>query len=74
MKNVIKGWITSLFGLAVMITDALYFFGIISLPNPSNVPQPLQIGIAFLAGLGLFLLPSTWIEEKLKGYISKKAE
>lgn len=74
MKNVIKGWITSILGLAIMIADGLYFFGVIHLPEPHFVPKPLEIGIAFLAGLTLFMLPSTWIEEKLKGYISKKTE
>jgi len=73
MQNIIKGWITSLLGLCIMIATCVYFFGLVDFPHPDNVPKDTQIAIAFAVGLALFLVPSTFIEERLKKYIDKKA-
>lgn len=74
MNNLVKGWVTSVFGLLVMIIDVLYFFGIIQLPSPENKMEPYHVFVAFVIGLALFSLPSTWIEDTLKGWIKKKTE
>lgn len=70
--NALKGWVTSVFGLIIMIVDALYFFGFIHLPNPQSLQKPSEVGVAFGIGLVLFLMPPTWIEEQIKKYIDKK--
>jgi O-antigen/teichoic acid export membrane protein len=74
MKNVIKGWVTSLIGLAIMVCAGLYFFGILIFPNPESLHKNTEIAIAFGVGLFLFLVPPSWIEEKLKGFVNKKAD
>lgn len=74
MKNVIKGWVTTIAGLIIMIVDGLYFFGFIKLPNPDALNDPSEVAIAFGVGLTLFLVPETWIEEQLKRFISNKNE
>jgi hypothetical protein len=74
MKNLIKGWVTSLFGLAIMIADALYFFGVVNLPEPHFVPKSAELAIAFVVGLMLFMMPSTWIEGRLNDLWNKGKE
>lgn len=74
MKNVIKGWVTSIFGLVIMIVDGLFFFGIIDLPEAMPEGKPLEALIAFLIGLALFVMPSTWIEEKINDLYNKKVK
>ena len=71
MNNLLKGWITSLLGLAVMVIDALYYFGVISLPSHSAVPTDIQVGIAFLFGVVLFWTKPTWIEAKIEIIVDK---
>jgi uncharacterized membrane protein YhaH (DUF805 family) len=74
MKNVIKGWVTSFFGLAVMVLDALFYFGVIKLPEAMPSQKPIEVLIAFLVGLALFVMPSTWIEEKINDIYNKKVK
>lgn len=74
MKNIIKGYITSIIGLIIMVADALYFFGAVDFPSPDYTPKALEVGIAFLVGLTLFLLPSTLLEEFLSRLINKKID
>jgi len=70
--NVIKGYISSLLGLGIMIGTFLYFFGFVQLPHPDAMPKDIQIGVSFGIGLALFLVPSTYIEKKIEQYIEKK--
>jgi hypothetical protein len=74
MNNIIKGWITTILGLAIMVVDVLFYFGVIELPEAEAVGKPMEILIAFGIGLSLFLIPATKLEEKLNKYIDKKAE
>jgi membrane protein CcdC involved in cytochrome C biogenesis len=66
MNNVIKGWITTIVGLGIMVVDVLYFFGFIQLPKPSFVPTPVAVLIAFIVGIVLFLVPHSRIEKALE--------
>lgn len=74
MKNILKGWITSLLGLAIMIIAVLYFFGVIHLPESGFMPKAAEVGIAFLAGLILFIIPETSLEGYLNKLINKKID
>jgi hypothetical protein len=74
MKNIWKGYITSIVGLIIMVADALYFFGAVDFPSPDFTPQAIELGIAFLAGLILFVMPATKLEEYLSRLINKKID
>lgn len=80
MKNIITGWITSIFGLAIMIADGLYLFGYIEMPAPESVPKWVQIVVPFLVGFILFRMPETLekyvvqILDLAFGWLKKKSE
>lgn len=69
--NLIKGWVTSIIGFIIMVADVLFFFGVINLPEPNFIPKPIEVGVAFLVGLALFVMPKTKIEEFLSRFINK---
>lgn len=71
MKNIIKGWVTSLLGLAIIVIDVLYFFGIIRLTEGAYVPKSIEIGVALLIGILLFLMPYSKIEAKAEKVLDK---
>lgn len=64
MKNIITGWITTILGLAIMVADGLYFFGIVNLPNIDR--KPIEVAVAFVVGLILFLVPAGKLESILE--------
>jgi hypothetical protein len=66
MKNIIKGWITSILGLIIIGLDIVYFFGLYDFPSPDFTPKPVELGIAFVIGLCLLLSPDSVI-----GYVKK---
>lgn len=71
MKNSIKGWVTSIIGLIIMLADVVYFFGFYDFPSPAFTPKSLELGFAFVVGLGLFLMPRTFLEKKVEDVINK---
>jgi hypothetical protein len=70
MKNIIKGYITSLLGLAGIILTVLYFFGFLDLPT-GYVPKFVELGLALLISISLFVLPQSAIEEKINSLLDK---
>lgn len=74
MKNIIKGWATTIIGLAIIVIDILYFFGLIKLPASGLIDKPYEAAFALIVGLILLLVDETWIEEQLKDYIKKKKD
>ena len=66
MKNIIKGWITSIIGLVIIGLDIVYFFGIYDFPSPDFTPKPVELGIAFVIGLLLLMAP-----DSILGYVKK---
>lgn len=67
----IKGYITSIIGLIIIVCDILYFFGIYTFPNPAFTPKAFELGFAFLVGLALLLMPRTFLEKKVEDTINK---
>lgn len=74
MSNIIKGWITTILGLIIMVCVVLHFFGIVVFPNPTGMTKNSECIIAFLVGLALFLVPATKIEEILEKKIIDKSD
>lgn len=74
MKNFLTGWATTILGVAILITATLDFFGFITVVKLEGISKIAQVGIAFGGGLALFLVPSTFIEEKLKQIINRKID
>lgn len=79
--NIIKGYITSLLGLAGVILIGLHLSGIYEFPNPEFLSKEWEAGIGLLICFGLFILPygkiESFIEDMVKtviGIFKKKAE
>jgi hypothetical protein len=71
MKNTFKGYVTSTIGLIIMIADIIYFFGFVDFPSPDFTPKTIELGVAFIIGLGLFLMPRTFLEKKVEDVVNK---
>lgn len=67
--NIIKGYITSVLGLAFIVTAFLDFYGIL---NFGHDHKGLELFAAFIIGLVLFLIPRTTIEKWLNRFINRK--
>lgn len=62
MENIIKGWLTSLLGLAGAIITVLHYFGVVSLPNPEALSTAWETVLAAIISLGFFMIPYSKIE------------
>lgn len=65
MKNIVKGWFTTVLGLVIMVMAALDFYHIVPVPAPEGVTETQQVLYAFLIGVFLFLVPRSKIERLL---------
>lgn len=74
MKNLITGWVTTILGLIIMVAACLDFFGVIVIPAPEGVTEMHQVGLAFIVGFALFLIPKSFFEDTLKKIITKKTD
>lgn len=66
MENLIKGWITSVIGLAGVLITILHYFGIVKLPNPAALSNTWESVIAAILSLGFFMMPYTKIESAVE--------
>jgi len=81
MQNIVKGWATTIIGLAMIALSLLHFYGIVHLPAPEGISAETQLAVGFTVGLILFLLPGGVIEggltKILQGFVNlftKKTE
>lgn len=72
MKNILKGYFSSILGVIIILCDVAYFFGIISLPEYDGVTFQWRVTIAFIVGFILFFIPPAYIERVLKRIINLK--
>lgn len=74
MENLIKGWITSIMGLAGMIATFLHGFGIYEFPTPGYIGKGYECLLAFCLSLALFILPKSRIEALIDKVVTKKSD
>lgn len=65
MKNIVKGWFTTVVGLLIMTASLLDFFNLVPVSAPEGVTEFQQVAFAFVVGLFLFLVPRGKIESLL---------
>lgn len=64
-NNILKGWLLSAIGLIIIAAAIAYFFGFLPIKETGVfLPKAWEIGIAFLVGLILLIVPPTVIEKK----------
>jgi hypothetical protein len=61
MKNIITGYVTTALGFVIMVLDILFYFGIVKFPEAMPANKPLEVLLAFILGLALFIMPKTWL-------------
>jgi len=74
MKNIITGWATTIIGFLLMLAGIADYLHIFVIPAPDGVSEMAQVTTTFIVGLALFLVPSSFLEKRLKKIISKKAD
>jgi hypothetical protein len=74
MKNIITGYVTTALGFVIMVLDILFYFGIVKFPEAMPANKPLEVLLAFILGLALFIMPKTWLEEKINDLYNKKVK
>lgn len=65
MNNIVKGWATTIIGLAMIAVSLLHFYGFLPLPEIEGISAETQLAVGFTVGLILFLLPGGIIEASL---------
>lgn len=68
IQNIIKGWLTTLIGLAISgsVLGHAFNWPWFRTPTPGVLSKPIELGIAFLIGLMLTVCPYSVIEKKLE--------
>lgn len=74
MKNITKGFLTTTLGLGLIGFSVLDFTGFISVEAPEGVTELQQVIYAGVAGIVLFFVPATKIEEKVINLFNKKTD
>lgn len=74
MNNILKGWITSIIGLSLMVGTGLHFFGVYKFDHPDKISEPVALCISFVVGMAMFFIPSTKLEEIVEGLVKRKSD
>lgn len=66
--NILKGYVTTILGLLIMVFSCLVFFGIV---NVGHDMSWRELAGGFAVGIALFLVPPTKIEQRLEKGMDK---